>query len=555
MAKYVDYKYIVYRAHFGDYIVWNLRVSACVVAFLMLTSVVIGLALVPSVQAQSGITTILNLQYPSEVALQGGTAQATVTFTVYYNYYYNPLGGYLLFGVWDAQTSKAIPGSATATLVPCAPAANNAGYAICEVVPNSGSGSESASFALTFNSAQQYNLQAAAAVVDEYGNTVTGSSSHADFTITVTGRTTSTTTTITNLVYPPHATLRNGAAQATVKFTAGYSGLVSGDMLFLGVGAKVAGPFAKGSATSTPDSCFSKMPAQYASFAVCLTFPTSSSGTESTTFNLSLNPDQSILAAAALVTDSSGNLISGSGTYVNFTIALTDKLMLTVNLPSSVAVSIDGANQTAGVVTIPLIPGNHTISVPQTVPLTAGSQLRFDHWWDGSKQASRADNLLDDSNFTAIYVTQYSLSLTDPLASGAGWYDQGATAQFSVPASEPAPGILGMLGATRTFQGWYENGALVTSGSSGSITMNAPHTLSTQGTENDTLPIVIIVVALVAIVAVVYVMRRRRGTAISSPRAVSPSRKAKKGVEFCGNCGAQLAPDNDFCTKCGVRKS
>jgi hypothetical protein len=63
------------------------------------------LAVAPNVQAQaSGITSILDLKYPSQATLQSGMAEVTVTFSVYYNYYSNPQG-YLVFGVADPSTS------------------------------------------------------------------------------------------------------------------------------------------------------------------------------------------------------------------------------------------------------------------------------------------------------------------------------------------------------------------------------------------------------------------------------------------------------------------
>jgi hypothetical protein len=517
----------------------------------------ISLAVVPNVQAQSGITSILNLQHPQQVELQGGTAQATVTFTVYYNYYYNPQG-YLVFDINDPSTSNLLQGSATATPVPCQSltGTQNANSALCEIVPASSYGTESASFTLTFNSAQQYALRAAAGVVDQSGNVVTGSTSSAQFTISVTGQTVSTTTTITNLLYPSHAVLQNGVAQATVTLTVGYTGLPSGGFL----STEIVDPTTKpvtGSGTSTPDPCQSLTGTSYASAAICIAIPASSSGTESIKFTLTFNSAQQYaLAVAALIQDSSGNnVISGSLSGFKFTISVTDKAQLNITLPNSVTAAVDGANQTAGNVTTSLQPGKHTISVPETVPLTIGSQLRFDHWSDGSKLTSRTDDLENDTSLTATYVTQYSLSLTDPSAGGAGWYDQGATAQFSVPSSGSA-GILGILGAIRTFQGWYENGTLITSSSSGSITMNAPHTLSVRWVEDDTVPMVIMIVIVIAVAAIGYVTLRRKRTAVRAQPTVSPTpkAKAKKGVEFCGKCGAQLASDNEFCTECGARQ-
>jgi len=48
---------------------------------------------------------------------------------------------------------------------------------------------------------------------------------------------------------------------------------------------------------------------------------------------------------------------------------------------------------------------------------------------------------------------------------------------------------------------------------------------------------------------------RKKKTVASAQRADSLPRLTVKAAEFCGNCGAQLAPNDDFCTKCGARKS
>jgi hypothetical protein len=365
----------------------------------------------------------------------------------------------------------------------------------------------------------------------------------------------------TTIVNPPQSTstlLKNGMAKATVSFTVGYAHIPSGDILFAGVVDVDTKGIATGSASSTPDPCASLAGTTYVNDAMCLMTPALGIGTEYVTFTLTFSSIQQYnLAVVTGVEDHSYNVISGSTSKSPFTISVSDKLHLTLTLPDSVAATVDGAARTAGTVNILLKLGQHTISVSQTVPLTSGSQLRFDHWSDGSKTANRTDDLEDDTNLTATYVTQYSLSLTDPLASGAGWYDQGATAQFSAPPSEPATGIMGMLGAAQKFQGWYENGASITSSNSGSITMNAPHTLTPQRTQDDTMPMIIIAIIAVAVAVIGFAALRRKKKASSAARTptVSPTPVAKKGIEFCGNCGAQLSPDSDFCRDCGAKKT
>jgi hypothetical protein len=169
----------------------NLNIMAfCNAALKFMPILLICVAVVPNVQAQLGITSIDNLQFPAEAVLQNGVAQVTVTFTVYYNYF---MGDRLFFGIYDTFTSNVLRGSAKATPVPCQPSAANA--ARCEAMPASKSGTESASFILTFNSAQQYALRAITGILDQSGNVAPRSTATADFTITVTGQTVSTTST------------------------------------------------------------------------------------------------------------------------------------------------------------------------------------------------------------------------------------------------------------------------------------------------------------------------------------------------------------------------
>ena len=397
----------------------------------------------------------------------------------------------------------------------------------------------------------------------------------------MTGQALTGSTTITNLQSPPHAVFQNGLAQATVTFTVGYTGLPHGDFLGFAIAIAIGGTAktATGSGNSTPDPCQSLAGTKYAGTAICLTTPASSSGTESAKFTLTFNSTQQYtLAVGAEIVDRSGNTISGSqGKSSNFTISVTDKAQLTITLPSSVTTAVDGANQTAGNVTISLQPGKHTISVPETVPLTSGSQLRFDHWSDGSKLASRTDDIENDTTITGTYVTQYSLSLTDPSASGAGWYDEGSKATFSVPTTQPESGFFGMLGGRQTFQQW--TGDSTASSPSASIQMDGPKTVGVQWSVDNTQPYIILgsiaAAVLVVIVVVIQMTKRSRArpkmqrpTVETLPQPVSPAprtppkpvpakvlapREPPPGKQFCVFCGQLIPLNARFCTniKCG----
>jgi len=155
----------------------------------------ICLAATPTVAGQTGITSILHLQYRSQAALQNGVAQIPVTFTLYFNYYRNPQG-YLVFGIFLSGTSTPVDGSATSTPDPCQSLVGTpyASDAICAMIPPVSAGTESASATLILNQAQQYSLSVVTFVWDstnlQSGNQVQGSTSITDFTITITGQAT-----------------------------------------------------------------------------------------------------------------------------------------------------------------------------------------------------------------------------------------------------------------------------------------------------------------------------------------------------------------------------
>ncbi|HKM76290.1 MAG TPA: hypothetical protein VJZ32_07720 [Candidatus Bathyarchaeia archaeon] len=216
------------------------------------------------------------------------------------------------------------------------------------------------------------------------------------------------------------------------------------------------------------------------------------------------------LQAVAGFVDSSQHLIGATVSSVNFNINVDTNVQLTISVPNSVSSSVDGANQASGPITIPLQPGVHEITVPQTVQFPNGTRLRFDHWMDDSTQPSRTQDIEDDLTYTAYYDTQYNLNVLD--SSGTvtgGWFDEGTTAQVSVPSKTPIPGIMGLLGGTLTFQGWYRNGTLITTSTNYSTVMNSPYTISAEWTPDYTMPEAIVIATFVVLTATALIVYRR----------------------------------------------
>jgi len=152
-----------------------------------------------SVSMQAQTTAILRTEFEPEVVLQNGVARATVTYLVAFSDL--PSGYYLFFGVLYAGTSTFVKGSGTSDPNGCSPIADTvyANSATCAVIPSSSSGTETASFSLTFNATRQYSLEAFAAMADKSSGTELSSSiTPWFFTISVTAQTVPSTTTLTS---------------------------------------------------------------------------------------------------------------------------------------------------------------------------------------------------------------------------------------------------------------------------------------------------------------------------------------------------------------------
>jgi len=220
------------------------------------------------------------------------------------------------------------------------------------------------------------------------------------------------------------------------------------------------------------------------------------------------------LALSVVLLDAHSNPIDQSRSSVPFQIFLTPTPLLFVKVPFGVSVSVDGILQMPGPIDgAPLTVGQHSLSVPTFVNVSDTSRLRFDHWSDGLLSPNRSVYAQSDVGLEAFYVTQHSLMLNSSIGvtSGQGWYDSNATATFSVsPNSVPLAGVMGTLGARLTAQGWYENGSLVTSSSTGTISMNQAHMLVVSWQPDYTIPEVIAVVIAIIIIAVGYTTVKKR---------------------------------------------
>ena len=143
--------------------------------------------------------------------------------------------------------------------------------------------------------------------------------------------------------------------------------------------------------------------------------------------------------------------------------------------PSSLGTVNGGGSYTSG--------SSASFSVTQsTVQVSPNTRYVFDHWsGDYSGVGTSGTVTLNNGmSVTAVYELQYYLSVNAqpqnaPAAQGAGWYNAGATATVQSESQ-----TVGDSGSRLVFQGWSVDGQPTQAGSTLSVVMNAPHTVTAQ---------------------------------------------------------------------------
>lgn len=150
--------------------------------------------------------------------------------------------------------------------------------------------------------------------------------------------------------------------------------------------------------------------------------------------------------------------------------------------PEVSSVSLDGEEYSANDLPISekvIIGTGHDLSVPAYVD-TGIQQPRyaFTTWNDGATASSRTVTITQSSSFTASYKTQYYLELQSAHGNpqGAGWYDDGSAAQFSVDSTADQGD-----GTRYLFAGW--SGSSSVTDRESSIVMDSPKSIATLWNE------------------------------------------------------------------------
>jgi hypothetical protein len=187
---------------------------------------------------------------------------------------------------------------------------------------------------------------------------------------------------------------------------------------------------------------------------------------------------------------------------------------LTVNVPTSITLDREVEQSSNGVVRLPVPLGTHSISIPDPVEVDPSTRLKFESWTDGNIGNDRTVSVGGDLVLNASYVRQYYLSIVSQISvpHGDGWYTEGSHASFSVNnITVPMDGAVGLLGGKWKLMGWYENGTLITSSSSGSIDMHSTHVIVAQWEPDYVIPVILVSVPIaVAAGLLLYRYRKKR---------------------------------------------
>ncbi|HXZ90606.1 MAG TPA: hypothetical protein VEG61_06050 [Candidatus Dormibacteraeota bacterium] len=322
------------------------------------------------------------------------------------------------------------------------------------------------------------------------------------------------TTTIYQVMAPSSA-VAGSENPLPVVVTVFYDNTSPGYQLVVGVLNSGLSPqrIAPGVVVSSTDPCVNQPEAE----AVCAIIVAKSSGVERIQFQLGgifggrQEPGSWDLNVTSLLIDNQNNLIPSSVSSKLLKISLTS-LALNVNVPSNVAISVDGVSQPVGSVSVGVRLGLHNVTVPEFVNVSQSTRLRFDHWADGNPSTFRTIVVTNSTTLQADYVTQNLLTLIGVQGDTtlSNWYDASKNATYSINEYSSIPGGPSALGLRFSLQGWYENGQLLTNSPTGTISMNKPHTLTAVWHVDYSIPLGVMLGIVAAVVIAFLLLQRRK---------------------------------------------
>ena len=235
-------------------------------------------------------------------------------------------------------------------------------------------------------------------------------------------------------------------------------------------------------------------------------------------------------------------------------LSVTSSGTLTFTYQTQYQLTVDsnptGVAQVGGAGWFPAGTTVQTTQAPQTVAGSSGTQYAFKGWQiNGVSQSGNPVTFTIDKPYTAIaqYTTQYQLVVNSAYGNpqGAGFYDSGSTAQFSVTSPDGFP-------IQQIFVQWQ--GDYTGNSPQGSITMDKPHAVQAVWSTSY-LPLIGIAVVVIAIIGgLLFWKSRRKGEAPETkPTPPAPGQSGAQQLTAlkCAKCGSENVSGQKFCTNCG----
>jgi len=250
----------------------------------------------------------------------------------------------------------------------------------------------------------------------------------------------------------------------------------------------------------------------------------------------SLNQKEWNLEAVVMLADANLNPINSTVSVTPFTITVYNMANVQINVPKSVDLTLDGTPEPGGFNISLRVGSNHTLVVPQVIPINAMSRIVLSPGWvlpwsyynNRTNLSNNASPLTfpisvwGDANLTINYVTQYNVTVTSNpfnatitpcrewklqwVSTWSGWCDESATLSLStVTSPQPLPGLLGQLGRREVFDGWYVNGQYFNNTWWVNVPVSGPLTIEARWHADYSVPIIIASAFALAAGALCYV--------------------------------------------------
>ena len=230
-----------------------------------------------------------------------------------------------------------------------------------------------------------------------------------------------------------------------------------------------------------------------------------------------------LLVATVRVWWHEGWYANEKGATFPFGVTVSDPTGITLVLASNVvpsAATIDGISYQLALegIQISTSRGFHKIEIEASLTRGNGTRAVFHHWSDGISASSRRIYLTGNLDLSAIYLTEYHLSVESRVGRtvGSGWYPAGTNATFAVIDS-------GLAGQSSTGQGSHEfthwSGDADSNSPLGWLLMDAPKTVVanwSEGNSSATLTSELVIASMTCLacsaILVAIAVTLRRGT-------------------------------------------